>query len=92
MLAILADVLRQDPQACFGFIAAAMTNETSDANTKRFRLYTRMLELKINPSRHKTVAREETSSIFVLPVELANQPVVLEDIILRYENIFAETF
>jgi len=63
VLAVLAEVLRQDSQACFGIIAAVMTNETSNANTKRFRLYTRMLELKINPLRHKTVAREETSSI-----------------------------
>lgn len=92
VLAILAEVLRHDPQACFGFIAAAMQNETSDANTKRFRLYTRMLELKINPLRYKTITREESSSIFVVPAKLANQPAALEAIILRYEDIFAETF
>ena len=31
VLAIMAEVLRQDPQACFGFIAAALVTETSDA-------------------------------------------------------------
>ncbi len=92
VLAILADVLRQDPQACFGFIAAAMLHETSDTNTKRFIMYTKMLELKLNPMHHRIVAKEETSSIFVLPIELAKQPAVLEAIILRYEDIFAETF
>ena len=92
VLAILAEVIRQDSQACFGFIAAAMLNETSDANTKRFIMYTKMLELKLNPMHHRIVAKEETSSIFVLPVELAAQPGALEAIILRYEDIFAETF
>ena len=92
VLAILAEVIRQDPQACFGFIAAAMVGETSDANTKRFQLYTKMLELKLNPLRHKVFAIEATSSIFVLPIELANQPTVLTSVILRYESIFAETF
>ena len=34
VLAIMAEVLRHDPQACFGFIAAALVTETSDANTQ----------------------------------------------------------
>lgn len=92
VLAILAEVLRQDPQACFGFIAAAMTNETSDANTKRFRLYKRMLELKINVLRFEVVTRPETSSIFVLPKQLMANPALVETIIARYEEIFCETF
>ncbi|MDO7875161.1 hypothetical protein Q5H93_10495 [Hymenobacter sp. ASUV-10] len=92
VLAILAEVIRHDPQACFGFIAAAMVDETSDRRTKRFELYTRMLELKLNPTRHVMVSRPENSSIFVLPAELASQPAVADSIIARYESIFAETF
>jgi hypothetical protein len=92
VLAVLAEVLRQDPQACFGFIAAAMTNETSDANTKRFRLYTRMLELKINPMRYEVVTRRDQSAIFVIPTGVASDPVVVDSIIARYENIFREAF
>lgn len=55
-------------------------------------MYTKMLELKLNPMHHRIVAKEETSSIFVLAVELAAQPAALEAIILRYEDIFAEAF
>lgn len=92
VLAIMAEVLRQDPQACFGFIAAAMLNEYSDENTKRFRLYTRMLELKINPMRHQITTKPESSSIFVLPVAVAPNQAFKQQIIARYESIFRETF
>lgn len=92
VLAIIAGLVRADPQACFGFIAAAMLNETSDESTKRFRLYTRMLELKINPARHAVTTKPEASSIFVFPIAVAaNQP-LKELIISRYESLFAETF
>ncbi len=92
VLAIMAEVLRQDPAACFGFIAAAMLHETNDANTKRFRLYKRMLELKLNPLRHRIVTKPEVSSIFVIPAALVAQPALVDAIIARYEDIFAETF
>jgi hypothetical protein len=92
VLAILAEVLRQDAQACFGFIAAAMVDEATDANTKRFRLYKRMFELKVNALRFEVITRPETSSIFVIPRQLMAQPAVVEAIILRYEAIFCETF
>lgn len=92
VLAIMAEVLRQDPQACFGFIAAALVTETSDANTKRFRLYTRMLELKISPVRHRIITKPEGSSIFVLPAAVAANQLRKQQIIARYENIFCETF
>lgn len=92
VLAIMAEVLRQDPQACFGFIAAAMLNEYSDVSTKRFQLYTKMLELKLNPARHQVISKSENSSIFVLPVGIATQPDLVNAILARYERIFAETF
>lgn len=92
VLAIMAGILRQDPQARFGFVAAAMLNETSDANTKRFRLYTRMLELKINPMRQEVISRIETSSIFVIQKSLMQQLGVVRRILDRYEEIFRETF
>lgn len=92
VLAIMAEVLRQDPQARFGFIAAAMLNETSDVNTKRFRLYTKMLKLKINPLRHQIVTKRNQSAIFVIPIALANKPALIDSIITRYENIFREAF
>lgn len=50
VLAIMAQLLRQDPTACFGFIAAALVTESSNVNTKRFKLYSRMLRLKNQPS------------------------------------------
>ena len=92
VLAILAEVLRQDPQACFGFIAAALVDETSDANTKRFRLYTKMLELKVNPMRHEVVTRRDQSAIFVIPAVIASNQAVVDSIIARYEDIFREAF
>jgi len=92
VLAILADVLRQDSQACFGFIAAAMLNESSDANTKRFRMYTKMLELKINPMRYEVVTRRDQSAIFVVPAAIAGDQVLVDSIIARYEDIFREAF
>ncbi|MGI4873943.1 MAG: hypothetical protein ACRYFX_22515 [Janthinobacterium lividum] len=92
VLAIIAGIIRDDPQACFGFIAAAMLHETSDANTKRFRLYTRMLELKVDPARYKVEAFRETSTIFVVPVGIVSQPILLQQLIDRYERIFRETF
>ncbi|UYZ62378.1 hypothetical protein [Hymenobacter weizhouensis] len=92
VLDILARVIREDPQACFGFIAAAMLDETTDVSTKRFRLYTKMLEQKINPLRHAVIERPETSSIFVQPLKIADNEVLKEQIISRYENIFRETF
>ncbi len=92
VLDIIAGIIRADPQACFGFIAAAMLHEISDANTKRFRLYTRILELKINPLRNKLVLRPLQSAIFVFPVAVATQEVFVDSIIARYEIIFAEAF
>lgn len=92
VLAIMAEVLRQDPAACFGFIAAAMLNETSDVTTKRFRLYTKMLELKINPMRHHITTNPAASSIFVPPIAVAKNQLLKQRIIARYESIFSETF
>lgn len=92
VLAILAEVIRQDPQACFGFIAAALLSETSDANTKRFRLYTKMLELKVDLRRHQVVTRRDQSAIFVIPAALASNQAAVDSIIARYEAIFREAF
>ena len=92
VLAIMAGILREDPRACFGFIAAAMLNETNDISTKRFQLYTKMLELKLNPARNQLISKSENSSIFVLPVDMAAQPDLVNATLARYERIFAETF
>lgn len=92
VLAIIARTIQQDAQACFGFIAAAMLTETTDENTKRFRLYKAMLEQKINPQRYTVDTISEQSSIFVLPVNKAAQPAVRQSIIDAYEIIFQETF
>ena len=92
VLAIMAGILRQDPQACFGFIAAALLAETSDENTKRFRLYTRMLELKINPLHYTITTKPSGSSIFVLPNPVAANQRLKQGIIARYESIFRESF
>jgi len=92
VLDVIARIIRTDPRACFGFIAAAMLDETSDVCTRRFQLYTKMLELKVDPARYKVETLEETSTIFVMPVALANQPGSLQRIIDRYDRIFRETF
>lgn len=92
VLAIIAEVLRHDPQARFGFIAAAMLYETADESTKRFRLYTRMLELKINPQRFTVITKPENSTIFVLPNAVAASPLHKQQTIARYEDFFRETF
>lgn len=92
VLDVMAQVVRRDPEACFGFIAAAMLDETTDVSTKRFRLYTKMLEQKINPLRHAIIERPETSSIFVQPLKVADNKALKEQIISRYEDIFRETF
>jgi len=92
VLAIMAGILREDPAACFGFIAAALLTETSDYRTKRFKLYTRMLELKINLLRHTVLTKPEASSIFVLPSAVALNEPLKQRIIRRYESIFSETF
>lgn len=92
VLAIIAEILRHDPQACFGFIAAAMLHETSNESTKRFRLYIKMLELKINPQRFTVITKPENSTIFVLPNSVANNQLGKQQTITRYESIFRETF
>ena len=92
VLAILAGNVRADPQARFGFLAAAMMHESSDIVTKRYKIYTSMFELKLDFNRHTLVSRPENSSIFVMPVETAQNPALQQSIIQRYESIFAETF
>ncbi|RZK23784.1 MAG: hypothetical protein EOO56_03850 [Hymenobacter sp.] len=92
VLAILAEVLRHDSQACFGFIAAAMLDETSDVSTKRFRMYKYMLEQKVNPQRYTVITIPGQSRIFVMPVHKARNLLVRKEIINRYESIFHETF
>ena len=92
MLGILADIVRADPEARFGFLAAAMMHETSDLATKRFKVYKRMFELTLNPQRHHVAFKPEESSIFVLPVRVAANPFLQQSIIARYEQIFAESF
>jgi hypothetical protein len=92
VLAVIAQTIRADPQACFGFIAAAMLDETTDVSTRRFQLYTKMLELKTDPTRYKLAALRENSSIFVMPLALAQQPEHLQQLIDRYDRIFREIF
>lgn len=92
VLDIIAGIIRADPQACFGFIAAAMLDEISDESTKRFKLYKRMLELKIDARRNVTLTKPETSSIFILPNALANNLLMQQLITDRYEHIFREAF
>ena len=91
VLDIMAGIVRRDPEARFGFIAAALLTETSDVRTKRFQLYVRMLELKLNPTQHHVVAKPETSAIFVLPIAF-QQPEAIATLIARYETFFAESF
>lgn len=69
-----------------------MLDETSDVSTKRYRLYTKMLELKINPLRHQIVTKQNQSAIFVIPIALANEPTLIDFTIVRYETIFQEAF
>ena len=64
----MADTVRNDPQARFGFIAAAMLHETTDVHTKRFQLYVKMLGLKLNPMQHRIFNKPEISAVFVLPI------------------------
>lgn len=92
VLSILAGIVRADPEARFGFLAAAMMHETSDVRTKRFKIYVKMFELKLNSARHKVLVRPENSSIFVMPVAVAADTSLQRAIIQRYERIFAETF
>lgn len=92
VLDVIARIIRADPRACFGFIAAAMLDETSDESTKRFKLYTRMLELKVDARRHYITTKPEASSIFMLPKAVAANQSLKQDIIERYESIFRETF
>lgn len=92
VLAIMAEVLRHDPQACFGFIAAAMLDEMSDVSTKRFRMYKQMLEQKINPQRYNVITIPEQSRIFVVPMYKAQNLLVRQETISRYEGIFREAF
>ena len=92
VLAILAEVVRADQQACLGFIAAALLDETSDANTKRFRMYIYILKLAIDPRRYQVLGQAKNSRIFVLPVAVAAQPEAVAAVKARYERIFAETF
>ena len=92
VLAILAGIVRADPQARFGFLAAAMTHETSDVATKRYKIYTSMFELKLDFRRHTLISKPDNSSIFVMPVEVAQNLSLQQAVIQRYESIFAETF
>lgn len=90
VLDIMADIIQTDPQACFGFVAAAMLDESSHESTKRFRLYAKMLELKVNPTRYKLEAVRESNTILVLPTAIACQSVLLQQLIDRYDCIFRE--
>ena len=98
VLDILARVLRADPAACFGFLAAAMVDETSDRMTKRFRVYTRMLQQQIDADEPndfdgvRLIADENASAIFVLPAQLAANPDEITRIVTRYQEIFREAF
>ena len=92
VLDIIALTIRHDSKACFGFIAAAMLDETSDVSTRRFQLYTKMLELKIDPTRYKVEALSINSSIFVVPISFAEQPQAITQLVNRYDRIFRETF
>lgn len=98
VLALLAEVLHTDPEACFGFLAAALPDETSDHQTKRFRVYQRMLSRQIaqpepNPFRGvELLVDEHASAMFLLPTEISNQPNEPARIITRYQEIFREAF
>lgn len=92
VLDILARIVRADPTARFGFLAAAMLHETSDVQTKRFEIYRRMLELRLDPKCHTVVVKPENSSIFVMSIQEAKDEAFKQSIIQRYESIFAEIF
>ncbi len=69
-----------------------MLDETTDVSTRRFQLYTKMLELKTDSTRYKVLALSENSSIFVIPLTLAQQPGQLQLLIEHYDRIFREIF
>ena len=92
VLDVIARIIGHDSRPCFGFIAAAMPDETSDESTKRFNLYTRMLELKVDARRRYITINPEDSSLFMLLKALAANQSLKQDIIERYESVFRETF
>lgn len=92
VLDIMARVLREDPAACFGFIAAALPHEHEEANTKRFRVYRAMLERTVRPTTYKLLTDEQRSRIFVLPAAKAADLTWRDAVILEYERIFAENY
>ena len=74
MLDILAQVQREDPWACFGFIGAAMLGEDERHGTRRFWLYLRMLRSKLDPNFFMIRDNYATSGIFLLPVHRSAEP------------------
>lgn len=92
VLDILARVQRADPAACFGFIGAAMLGEDESQGTRRFWMYLKMLRLKLDPNLFTVTGDYETSSIFVFPVLLPQQPDLVDSIKKCYERYFRENF
>lgn len=63
---IMLYFLQKNPYASFGFIGAQGFNEASGANTKRFRLYHRIMEYFFSPVRFNHYVIEEKSVYLIL--------------------------
>ena len=87
ILDIMLDIRSYTDADTWGFLAASLVNETSNENNKRYQVYTEVLRRTfIND--YEVFGNKENSAIFVIPTNrVANKEQVLE----RYEKIFAET-
>ncbi|MEM9327208.1 MAG: hypothetical protein AAGA85_16185 [Bacteroidota bacterium] len=88
VLDIMREVQSETGSNTYGLVAAALLSEGDERTNKRYNVYVRILQRKVDSSRYRVFGVDVNSFIFVIPTEQEEER---ERIFLRYGKIFAET-
>jgi len=84
----MVDIYKANPKASFGFIGANSENESTE-NTKRYRVYNRLVATKISNELFKHVEDRQTSAyMLVNRKELEEYPDLIEKIERTFEELY----
>lgn len=85
---VMFSVLKENPRASFGFIGANCENE-DEANTKRYRVYRKIMATKISEEKFIHTRNQEKSAIMLINrEELKEYPNLVEIIEKTFQELY----
>jgi hypothetical protein len=88
-ISVMLEFYRKNPFSSFGFVASRLLHEDSQNNTKRFRVYRRVIENLFSPMVFSHLYYERESCYLLLNRDYAkNAP----DLLLHVEEMFSKIY